>query len=54
MSTQQQMQLTEDQLDAIYVYLSISFDEMNEDEKKMWTALLSLYDPEFGNDSIEE
>ena len=46
----QQNNLTEDQLDSIYSYLSIAFDEMKEDEQKMWVLLLSLYDPEFNED----
>lgn len=48
---QQQQKMSEDQLDAIYKYLSISFDEMTDEEQKMWTLLLSIYDPEF--DDIE-
>ena len=50
----QQQQITEEQLDAIYKYLSISFDEMNDEEKKMWTLLLAIYDPEFDDDGEEE
>ena len=48
----QQENLSETQINAIYKYLSISYDEMNEDEQKMWVLLLSLYDPEF--DDIDE
>jgi len=50
----QQQQITEEQLDAIYKYLSISFDEMNDEEKKMWTLLLAIYDPEFDDDKDED
>lgn len=50
----QQQQLTDEQLDAIYKYLSISYDDMNNEEKKMWTLLLSIYDPEFDDDQLEE
>lgn len=49
----QQEKISEDQLNAIYKYLSISYDEMTEDEQKMWVLLLSLHDPEF-EDSGEE
>ena len=42
-----QQQLTEDQLDAIYKYLSISYDDMSDDEKMTWTILLAINDPEF-------
>jgi hypothetical protein len=48
------IQITEKELDAIYKYLSISFDDMNEEEQKMWTLLLSLCDPEFDDDEDGE
>jgi hypothetical protein len=46
----QQQQLPEKELDAIYKYLSICYDEMTEDEKKMWVLLLSIHDPDFDDD----
>jgi hypothetical protein len=51
---QQQQKITEDQLDAIYKYLSISFDDMTDEEQKMWTLLLSIHDPEFDDDQLSE
>jgi hypothetical protein len=48
----QQQKITEDELDAIYKYLSISFDEMSNEERKMWTLILSICDPEF--DDIDD
>lgn len=48
-----QQQLTEEQLDAIYKYLTISYDGMTDEEQKMWTLLLALYDPEFDDDQID-
>jgi len=39
--------ISEEQLDAIYKYLAIQFDEMTDEEQKMWTILLSIHDPEF-------
>ena len=50
----QQQQLTDQQLDAIYKYLAISYDEMTKDEQKMWTLLLAMHDPEFDDDEIEK
>jgi len=49
----QQENLSETQIEAIYKYLSISYDEMSEDEQKMWVLLLSIHDPEF-EDTGEE
>jgi hypothetical protein len=46
---QQQEHITEDQLDAIYKYLSLFYDEMKDEEQKMWTLLLSIHDAEFDN-----
>jgi hypothetical protein len=46
-----QQQLTEEQLDAIYKYLSISYEDMSDDEQKMWTLLLAIFDSEF--DDVE-
>ena len=49
-----QQQPTEQELDAIYKYLSIAFDDMKEDEKLLWTSLLMEFDPEFDDDIDEE
>jgi len=43
----QQKQLTENELDAIYKYLSLMYENMNDQEKLLWTSILSQYDPEF-------
>lgn len=47
-------EISEDQLDAIYKYLSISFENMDEEEKRMWTLILMIADPEFDDDSEDE
>lgn len=54
MSMQQQHQITEEQLDAIYKYLTISYDGMSDKEQKMWTLLLAMFDPEFDDDDEYE
>lgn len=58
MSMQQQQLPTEKELDAIYKYLSISYDNMTDDEQKMWTLILTELDPEFDDigeeDDIQE
>jgi hypothetical protein len=41
--------LTEEQLQAIYVYLSMNYDEMTVDEKLYWNIALEKLDPEYGN-----
>lgn len=42
--------LTEQELDALYMFLSISFSEMDENEKIYWTAILMENDPDFDDD----
>lgn len=49
----QQEKISDEQLDAIYKYLAIQFDEMSDEEQKMWTLLLSMCDPEFDDISNE-
>ena len=46
--------ITEEELEAIYQYLSICYDDMEEDEKLMWTKILMEVDPEFNDDNDEE
>jgi hypothetical protein len=46
--------LTEQQLDALYMFLSISYSEMDDDEKLYWTAILMENDPDFDDDVDDE
>lgn len=39
--------ITEEQLDALYIYLSMSFDTMDNDEKEMWYNIMKQIDNEF-------
>jgi len=43
-------QLSEKEIDAIYMYLDMNFDSMSEDEKIFWTEILSKIDKEFYED----
>ena len=40
-------QLTEQELDALYLYLDMYMDDMSDEEKVFWTQLLEKIDPEF-------
>lgn len=53
-SMQQQQTITEEQLDAIYKYLAITYDQMDDKDQKFWTALLMEHDPDFDDIEIEE
>lgn len=39
--------LTEDQLDALYIYLSMTFETMKDEEKSMWYEIMQKIDKEF-------
>jgi hypothetical protein len=40
-------QITEEQLQALYIYLSLNFQSMKEEEKLMWFELMKKIDLEF-------
>jgi hypothetical protein len=39
--------ITEEELQAFYVYLSIQFESMNEQQKLLWIETMKSLDPEF-------
>jgi hypothetical protein len=41
--------ITEEELQALYVYLSIQFDSMNDQQKLLWIETMKSLDPEFDN-----
>ena len=47
MKEEEKIEITEEQLDAIYKYLAILYDDMSDEEKLMWISILEQYDPEF-------
>lgn len=42
-------EITEEQLQALYVYLSLNYDNMKEDEKVVWYEIMKKIDKEFNN-----
>ena len=40
-------QLTEEELDAIYVYLNMEYDNLTEEGKQQWYEILNLIDKNF-------
>ena len=40
-------QITEEQLEALYIYLSFAFDTMDKEEKLFWIELMKKLDKEF-------
>jgi hypothetical protein len=45
-------QLTEEELQGLYMYLSMHYEEFTEEEKMNWTLVMKELDPEF-NDQDE-
>lgn len=42
-------EITEEQLQALYIYLSMNYDNMKEDEKVLWYEIMKKIDKEFNN-----
>ena len=40
-------EITEEQLQALYIYLSLNYDNMKEDEKVVWYEIMKKIDKEF-------
>lgn len=40
-------EITEEQLQALYIYLSMNYDNMKEDEKLLWYEVMKKIDKEF-------
>jgi hypothetical protein len=36
--------ITEEQLDAVYIYLSMEWDNMSDDDKLLWTEIIEKLD----------
>lgn len=45
------LELTEEQLQAIYIYLSMTYEEMTKEEKLYWNYVLEILDPEYGTET---
>lgn len=39
-------EISEEEINNIYIYLSMFFDEMEIEEQKMWIDLMEIIDPE--------
>lgn len=50
---EKQIELTEEKLQSIYIYLSAFMENMPSEELEMWKTILEKYDPEF-NDQEDE
>jgi hypothetical protein len=42
-------ELTEEEIQGIYMYLSMHYEQMTQEEKNTWIVLMNQFDPEFNN-----
>lgn len=45
-------EITEEQLEALYIYLSLNYDSFSDEEKKFWFELMNDLDQEFKQEVI--
>lgn len=46
---QQKDSVTEEEIQALYVYLSTEFDSMSDQQKLLWIEAMKTIDPEFND-----
>jgi len=44
--------LTDDQIQALYIYLSMNYESMDNEEKKAWYYIMQKIDIEFKEDQL--
>jgi hypothetical protein len=47
-------QLTEEELQGMYMYLSMNYEQMTQEQKDTWIMLMNELDPEFNDIEYEE
>lgn len=47
---QEQLKLRENEIQALYAYLALSYDGMTQEEKNDWNILLEIIDPEYNEE----
>jgi len=45
-------QITQEQLEAMYIYLSLNYNSMKDDEKMLWYELMKKIDKEFNDQEL--
>jgi hypothetical protein len=43
------LELTEEELQGLYMYLSMHYEQMTQEEKNVWVVLMNQLDSEFNN-----
>lgn len=49
----EERQLTEKELDALYLYLDMNMDSMSDEDKMFWMEILTKMDKQFYEDSSD-
>jgi hypothetical protein len=46
----EQLEITEEQIQALYMFLSINWETFTDDEKQYWKIIMEKIDPEFNDE----
>jgi archaellum component FlaC len=46
----EQLEITEEQLDALYMFLSLDWESLTDDEKHYWRIIMEKIDPQFNDE----
>jgi succinate dehydrogenase flavin-adding protein (antitoxin of CptAB toxin-antitoxin module) len=46
--------MTEEEIDSVYKYLSIFYDELSQEDLEYWIAILEENDPDFYTDTEDD
>jgi hypothetical protein len=47
-------QLTDEELQGVYMYLSMHYEQMTQEQKNIWVVLMNELDPQFNNFEDED
>jgi hypothetical protein len=45
-----QQEISEEEIEALYIFLSLNWEEFKEEEKEYWKIIMEKIDPEFNNE----
>jgi hypothetical protein len=47
-------ELTEEELQGLYMYISMHYEQMTQEQKNIWVVLMNELDPQFNNFEDED
>ena len=46
----EQLEVTDEQIQALYMFLSLNWESLTDDEKQYWRIIMEKIDPEFNDE----